>query len=100
MDSNRTLAAPRRICGDFDWPGIDMTNQLITRHQARPWMMTAADYRTGIATHDDHIPLSGKPYPAAWDAELARAMQHANRALYEEAVADVLLSDLSSASQT
>ncbi|WP_405735164.1 TIGR02679 family protein [Streptomyces sp. NBC_01537] len=86
--------------GDFDWPGIDMTNQLITRHQARPWMMTAADYRTGIATDNDHIPLSGKPYPTAWDAELARAMQQANRALYEEAVADALLNDLSSTSQT
>ncbi|MFF6786831.1 TIGR02679 family protein [Streptomyces sp. NPDC012510] len=79
--------------GDFDWPGIDMTNQLISRHNARPWTMTAADYRTGIA-QDDHIPLRGKPHPTPWDPELADTMKHANRALYEEAVADTLLDNL------
>ncbi|MEU3279975.1 TIGR02679 family protein [Streptomyces antibioticus] len=80
--------------GDFDWPGIDMTNQLITRHNARPWMMTAADYNTGIAQDDDHIRLRGKPQSTPWAPELAAAMKRADQALYEEAVADALLDSL------
>ncbi|UXY23368.1 TIGR02679 family protein [Streptomyces cynarae] len=80
--------------GDFDWPGIDMTSQLINLYNARPWMMTAADYNTGIAQDDDHIRLRGKPQPTPWDPELAAAMRRADQALYEEAVADALLDGL------
>ncbi|GLW58788.1 TIGR02679 family protein [Kitasatospora phosalacinea] len=82
--------------GDFDWSGIDMTNQLISRYQARPWHMTAADYLAGTSAtnEEDQIPLNGKPYPTPWDPQLAEAMHHTNRALYEEAVADTLLDDL------
>ena len=83
-----------RYHGDFDWPGIDMTNQLVTRYQSRPWRMNADDYLAGASTDNDHIPLSGKPYPTSWDPQLAEAMQRTNRAVYEEAVADALLNDL------
>jgi uncharacterized protein (TIGR02679 family) len=83
-----------RYHGDFDWPGIDMTNQLITRHHAHPWRMTAADYLIGITQDDDTFPLRGKPQPTPWDPELAPTMRQANQALYEEAVADLLLDDL------
>ncbi|GJF32556.1 hypothetical protein KNE206_52560 [Kitasatospora sp. NE20-6] len=82
--------------GDFDWPGIDMTNQLINRYRARPWRMTASDYLAGASDtgEDDRISLSGKPHPTPWDPQLAEAMQRTNQTLYEEAVADNLLDDL------
>ena len=60
----------------------------------RPWMMTAADYNTGVTQDDDHIRLRGKPQPTPWDPELAAAMKLADQALYEEAVADALLDSL------
>ncbi|WP_407841439.1 hypothetical protein ACE1OC_43365 (plasmid) [Streptomyces sp. DSM 116496] len=57
MDSNRTLAAPRRICGDFDCSGEDierdwvkrtgcwssMTRVLLTREQVRAYGLPATE---------------------------------------------------------
>ncbi|MFI7337173.1 TIGR02679 family protein [Streptomyces sp. NPDC050085] len=80
-----------RYHGDFDWPGIEMTNHLRTRYQAQPWHMTAADYLGGVRADHDHTQLSGKAQDTAWDPELATVMQQENRAVYEEAVADTLL---------
>ncbi|MBM9624025.1 TIGR02679 family protein [Streptomyces zhihengii] len=79
--------------GDFDWPGIDMTNQLRTRYQAEPWRMSAEDYLSAVRTDSDHVQLSGKAQATFWDPELAEAMERENRAVYEEAVADALLAD-------
>lgn len=81
-----------RYHGDFDWPGIDMTNQLRQRYQALPWRMSANDYLSAVRTDSDHVPLKGKPQTTAWDPELAEAMQREDRAVYEEAVTDTLLS--------
>ncbi|QNA72027.1 TIGR02679 family protein [Streptomyces sp. So13.3] len=88
-----------RYHGDFDWPGIDMTNQLCTRYGARPWRMTAADYLLGVRTDVDHVPLKGQPQETPWDPTLAQTMGTENRAVYEEAVADLLLSDWRSATE-
>ncbi|MER6558371.1 TIGR02679 family protein [Streptomyces sp. NPDC001027] len=82
-----------RYHGDFDWPGIDMTNQLRARYQAEPWRMSAADYLSAVRADSDHVPLSGKAQDTAWEPGLAEAMKRENRAVYEEAVADVLLAD-------
>ncbi|CCK32174.1 hypothetical protein BN159_7795 [Streptomyces davaonensis JCM 4913] len=82
-----------RYHGDFDWPGIDMTNQLRARYQAEPWRMTAADYLSAVRADSDHVPLSGKAQGTLWEPGLAEAMKRENRAVYEEAVADVLLDD-------
>lgn len=88
-----------RYHGDFDWPGIDMTNQLRARYQAEPWRMTAADYLGGVRADSDHAQLSGKRQDTCWEPELAEAMERENRAVYEEAVTDVLLADWSYESQ-
>lgn len=82
--------------GDFDWPGIEMTNQLRTRYQAKPWRMSAADYLSGVRSDSDHVQLGGKPQGTPWDQELAEVMERENRAVYEEAVTDTLLADWSS----
>ncbi|MCX4529329.1 TIGR02679 family protein [Streptomyces sp. NBC_01551] len=82
--------------GDFDWPGIEMTNQLRARYQARPWRMSAADYLSGVHSDSDHVQLGGKPQGTPWDPELAKVMERENRAVYEEAVTDALLAEWSS----
>ncbi|MGW0711256.1 TIGR02679 family protein [Streptomyces sp. NPDC002643] len=82
-----------RYHGDFDWPGIDMTNQLRARYQAEPWRMSAADYLSAVRADSDHVPLSGKAQDTLWEPGLAEAMKRENRAVYEEAVGDVLLDD-------
>lgn len=85
--------------GDFDWPGIDMTNHLRACYQAEPWRMSAADYLSAVRADSDHVLLSGKPQDTAWEPELAEAMKRENLAVYEEAVTDTLLADWSNASR-
>ncbi|MEU9002521.1 TIGR02679 family protein [Streptomyces sp. NPDC048551] len=81
--------------GDFDWPGIEMANQLRTRYQAQPWRMSAADYLSGVRSDSDHVQMGGKPQSTPWDPELAEVMERESRAVYEEAVTDTLLADWS-----
>jgi uncharacterized protein (TIGR02679 family) len=83
-----------RYHGDFDWPGVAIAADVIERHQARPWLMSAEDYRLGAQAADNYVALFGEPGPTPWDPELSAAMAVAGRAVYEEAVADSLLADL------
>jgi uncharacterized protein (TIGR02679 family) len=87
--------------GDFDWPGVAITAAIITRHSACPWRMTAADYLAGVAAGTSAtagpIPLAGTPVATPWDPGLAQTMLAAGRAVYEELVADQLLTDLRAA---
>lgn len=83
-----------RYHGDFDWPGVAIAADVIERHQARPWLMSAGDYRLGAQAADSYVALFGEPVPTPWDPELSVAMAAAGRAVYEEAVADSLLADL------
>jgi uncharacterized protein (TIGR02679 family) len=80
--------------GDFDWPGVSIAADVIARHGARPWRMTAADYRSAAAANGGHVPLAGDQVPTPWDPVLAEAMCATGRAIYEETVADHLLADL------
>ncbi len=84
-----------RYHGDFDWPGIAIATSVLTRHDARPWRMTAADYRAGVRADADYVPLTGPPQPTPWDPSLSKAMAASGRAVYEESVADALIADLS-----
>jgi uncharacterized protein (TIGR02679 family) len=83
-----------RYHGDFDWPGVAIAASVMSRHGARPWRMSAADYAAGARAEGDYVPLSGTPQPTPWDPALAAAMTAAGRAVYEEAVADALIADL------
>ena len=83
--------------GDFDWPGLQIANQVRRLCGAadrwQPWRLCAADYQ-----HACHIsagrPLQGPLVAATWDSTLAAAMQTAGRAIDEEALAECLLADL------
>ena len=83
-----------RYHGDFDWPGVAIATRIITRHNARPWRFTAADYETAIKNNADYVGLAGTPQPTPWAPSLAAAMTAHGRAVYEESVADRLIADL------
>ena len=51
---------------------------------------------SGALADTDYVKLSGAPQPTPWDPALAEAMASAGRAVYEEAVADALITDLAS----
>ena len=80
-----------RYHGDFDWPGIAMTNQLIAMFDVQPWSMSADDYLDSPA----RLPLVGSEVAPAWDAELGAAMRQRGLAVHEEAVLGGLLDLLS-----
>jgi len=79
-----------RYHGDFDWPGIAMTNQLIAMFDVQPWSMSADDYLDAPA----RLPLVGSEVAPAWDADLGAAMRHRGLAVHEEAVLGGLLDSL------
>ncbi|MFF0191143.1 TIGR02679 family protein [Streptomyces sp. NPDC005244] len=82
-----------RYHGDFDGEGIRITAYLLDKTPARPWRMTAADYRAGAAS-TPHGPDPGRLTEAPWDPELTRAIAEHRTAVVEELVADALLADL------
>lgn len=88
--------AELRYHGDFDWPGVAIAADVIARHHARPWLMSAGDYQAGAAANDRYQALTGGPVPTPWDPELAEVMRATGRAVYEETVADQLLTSLGS----
>ena len=89
---HRLRAAGARLLyhGDFDWPGISMANDLVTRLGVEPWRMSAADY----LSISGRLPLAGSRVDALWDPELAPAMTHRDLAVHEEAALPQLLFDL------
>jgi len=86
--------AELRYHGDFDWPGIAIAADIILRHQARPWLMSATDYVAGARANDRYQSLIGDPVATPWDPALAEAMRATGRAVYEETVADQLVASL------
>lgn len=86
--------AELRYHGDFDWPGVAIAADVIDRHQARPWLMSADDYLAGATAGERYQELTGLPVPTPWDPRLAEAMRATGRAVYEENVADHLLTSL------
>jgi uncharacterized protein (TIGR02679 family) len=81
--------------GDFDWPGIAIARRILQRG-AQPWRLAHGDYHEAV----EHLPaeqrlmLTGRTETTPWDPELASAMAGANVAVHEEAIVDLLLTDL------
>ncbi|MYT18465.1 Protein of unknown function C-terminus (DUF2399) [Streptomyces sp. SceaMP-e96] len=73
----------QRICGDFDWPGVTIAEQVL-RLGARPWRMSAADYLNALA----ELPtgclasLTGDPVATLWDPH-RRTGRHAGHQVSE-----------------
>jgi len=91
-----TDGADLRYHGDFDWPGVAIANRVMVASGALPWRIGAADYEDALALAGagEVLPLEGRPVAAVWDAELTAAMERVGVAVHEEAVLDVLVSDL------
>ena len=79
--------------GDFDWPGLQIANRIIDRHHARPWRMSAIDYRSASPSS---VQLTGFEVAASWDADLACEMKVVGYSLLEEQVLSQLCLDLQS----
>jgi uncharacterized protein (TIGR02679 family) len=77
--------------GDFDWPGVAIAADVITRYGGRPWRMGASDYRSAARSG---VRLGGDPADTPWDPGLGEAMRATGYAVYEETVGDQLLADL------
>ena len=100
--AQRTLLTQLKIAGaclmyhgDFDWPGLQIANHMISTWKMDLWRFGAKDYEVAV-TNAPHIryDLSGACVAASWDAALMLAMQHHGVAIAEESVADSLLLDL------
>ncbi|GII31838.1 TIGR02679 family protein [Planotetraspora mira] len=83
-----------RYHGDFDWPGVEMAGAVISRHGAMPWRLAADDYLQAVGRESGDLILDGDERPTPWDVELGQVMARVRRPIYEETVADLLLSDL------
>lgn len=84
-------AGPRvRYHGDFDWPGLRIGAEVLTRTGGRPWRFDAVAY----AAATKGVELSGPAFVAPWDPALSAAMEACGRAVHEEAVLDALIGDL------
>ncbi|WP_255307960.1 TIGR02679 family protein [Streptomyces marincola] len=90
--------AALRYHGDFDGEGIRIAAYVLDKTAARPWRMTAADYRAAVA-RTPHGPPPGRLTEAPWDPLLAGAMAESGIAVAEELVADDLLDDLMNAAR-
>ncbi|MGH3284766.1 MAG: DUF2399 domain-containing protein, partial [Streptosporangiaceae bacterium] len=77
----------------FDWTGLRIVSAAITSHSAKPWRMTAADYRNALTTGES-TPLTGSPAASPWDPELAALLAEHGRAVMEERLITVLMADL------
>jgi uncharacterized protein (TIGR02679 family) len=77
--------------GDFDWPGVRIGNLMRRRYRVQPWRFSASDYMSAPKKKRLH----GRSSAADWDSHLATAMLQELLSVHEEAVMDVLISDLS-----
>lgn len=101
LEQLRQAGAHLLYHGDFDWPGIQIANVVMRRWQAEPWRMRAADYEEAARRSPPSTPLlHGNEVPPCWDAGLLTAMQTHRLAIAEEAVAETLLTDLQTCSET
>lgn len=78
---------------DFDWEGLRITAAAMRRFDAKPWRMTADDYRAALEGAEAR-PLKGATADSPWDSRLAKEMIHAGRSVTEEWMAAALLGDL------
>ncbi|HEY5272803.1 MAG TPA: TIGR02679 family protein [Acidimicrobiales bacterium] len=81
--------------GDFDWRGLAIANVVARKlPMTTPWRYNATDYKRAIAAGLGTVELTGRLTASPWDAGLAKAMESAGFAIYEEQVLSELLDDL------
>lgn len=80
-----------RYHGDFDGEGIRIAANVMSRVDAEPWRMAAADYVAAVGTVGPGV---GRVTEAPWDPRLATVMRERDVTVSEERVADSLLDEL------
>ncbi|MEU4364298.1 TIGR02679 family protein [Promicromonospora sp. NPDC023987] len=83
--------------GDFDWAGLRIADGLRRRAPRAPWVpwrYTAADYEAAVRDGGPSLKLSGTPAASPWDEALSAAMLDRGQSIEEEAVVDLLASNL------
>ncbi len=92
LDRARAAGATILVHADFDWAGLAIAGELITRYAANPWHFDAE----ALSQHVDRPgpPLCGDPVETPWDPTCATALSERGRALHEEAVLDDLIGGL------
>lgn len=90
----RAKGATLRYHGDFDWGGLRIAATLLRHVPWEPWRYTARDYRALAARTSTFPRLTGSPFEAPWDPELAPALSAFGVRIEEETVLDELLADL------
>jgi uncharacterized protein (TIGR02679 family) len=90
--------AQMRYHGDFDWAGLRIAEGLRRRMPWVPWRYTASDYEVAVRDGGPSLALSGTPAASPWDDALGAAMLDRGQAIEEEAVVDLLASDLTKSS--
>ncbi len=88
----RASGAELRYHGDYDWPGISIANNVISKYGAVPWHFSTADYVAATKSAPQlAAPLSGRPVVASWDENLTAAMTKAGLKIEEEAIAERII---------
>lgn len=83
-----------RYHGDFDPDGIRIAAHVMALTGARPWRMSAADYRSAASARRGTTFDPNRLTDAPWDADLAPAMRAIAATVPEERVVETLLDDL------
>ena len=83
-----------RYHGDFDWAGLRIASALQARVRWQPWRFTAVDYIAATSADVRSLALRGTPADSPWDPELAAEMARRGLAVEEEAVVELLVSDV------
>ncbi|MFT0534454.1 TIGR02679 family protein [Castellaniella hirudinis] len=96
LDQLSAAGARLHYHGDFDWPGLRIANHILARWPAQAWRMRGSDYEAAVRQAPSRpADLGEQIVQARWDADLADQMRHHGLKIAEEAVASVLLADLS-----
>jgi uncharacterized protein (TIGR02679 family) len=84
-----------RYHGDFDWPGIAIARRIIMRG-GTPWRLGHDDYLEAATRLpvDHRLALAGRVEATPWDERLQAVMIATDVAVHEEAIVDLLLTDL------
>jgi len=86
----RQAGAQLRCHADFDWAGLRIIDQLVREYSAIPWCMNIEDYRNAAGT----VSLDPQPFVSEWSPELADALRTKGKAVFEEQVIQLLLTQL------
>jgi uncharacterized protein (TIGR02679 family) len=97
LDAAARAGAEVHVHADFDWAGLAIVNRLTSDRGALPWRYSADDYHAALRAN---LGSGRPPRGAPSEGALATALRAHDEAVYEEALIDALLADLSRGRRT